>query len=166
MNLLQLGFLLLLFGVTLALVRISFIIYRSALTRDGSLSPQLSRLVFGRKQDSVLPPGGNWAFYLHRITGIGIALFLPLHIIDIAVYAFLPSRFDDLHQVYGTVYMRFFECGLLFALLFHAFNGIRIIAVDYFNIGYKTSLNSLRWLTGVVLVLSALGSIVILRPVL
>jgi len=159
---LQILFLTLLALVTGLLVQLTWNVIRWARVRDGGPSPSFLRLMRGR-DDSGLS-NSNWAFYLHRISGIGIALFLPLHILDIAVYAFIPEKFDDLHAIYGSTVMRIFECGLLFALLFHALNGLRIIAVDFFDWSTRTSVKILNVQTLLVLSISMWGSIIILEP--
>jgi len=74
---------------------------------------------------------GQWAFYAHRVSGFLVFAFLLLHIVDVSLVRW-PSLYDDVHRLYGNVLLRLFEVGLLFALLFHAFNGLRIIAVDFF----------------------------------
>ncbi|MFN2503860.1 MAG: succinate dehydrogenase, cytochrome b556 subunit [Acidimicrobiales bacterium] len=74
---------------------------------------------------------GQWAFIVHRVTGMLVFLFLLLHVVDVSLVRW-PSLYDDVHRLYGNVLLRLFEVGLLFALLFHAFNGLRIIAVDFF----------------------------------
>ena len=71
-----------------------------------------------------------------------------------------------MHELYGTAFMRVFECGLLFALCFHAFNGLRLIAIDVWDIGMTGALR-LLWLTmAVSIALTIAGSVVILWPVL
>ena len=75
------------------------------------------------------------AFYTHRLSGIAIFAFLALHIIDVSLFAISADLYDDVHELYGTVVMRVFECGLLFALLFHALNGLRLIAIDIWDLG-------------------------------
>ncbi len=42
-----------------------------------------------------------------------------------------PRVYDQIHSLYGNVLLRTFEVGLLFALLFHTLNGLRIVAVDF-----------------------------------
>lgn len=74
---------------------------------------------------------GQWAFYAHRITGFLVFAFLLLHIVDVSLVRW-PSLYNDVHRLYGNVLLRLFEVGLLFSLLFHALNGLRIIAVDFF----------------------------------
>jgi succinate dehydrogenase / fumarate reductase cytochrome b subunit len=74
---------------------------------------------------------GQWAFYAHRVTGFLVFAFLLLHVVDVSLVRW-PSLYDDVHRLYGNVLLRLFEVGLLFSLLFHALNGLRIIAIDFF----------------------------------
>jgi succinate dehydrogenase / fumarate reductase cytochrome b subunit len=91
-------------------------------------------------------PPGQWAFFAHRITGFLVFLFLLLHIVDVSLVRW-PDLYDDVHAVYGNVLLRVFEVGLLFALLFHALNGLRVIALDFFAGAVR---NERRLLAGVV----------------
>lgn len=163
MNLLQAIFLSLLILTMLFIWQFTRVVLRWAKVRDGGALPKLNRVLLGRTSDS--GESANWAFYLHRLSGIAIALFLPLHILDVAVFAFIPSEFEELHAIYGTAPMRIFECGLLFGLLFHSFNGIRIILVDYLDLSTKVAARTLQLLTLTVLFLTAWGSVIILGPV-
>lgn len=163
MNPLQVSFIALLILTTLLILQFTRVVIKWAKVRDGSSLPALNRVLLGRP--SLSGDSANWAFYLHRLSGIAIALFLPLHILDVAVFAFIPSEFEELHAIYGTTPMRIFECGLLFGLLFHSLNGIRIILVDYFNLSTKIAARSLQVLTLLVLILTVWGSVIILSPV-
>jgi succinate dehydrogenase / fumarate reductase, cytochrome b subunit len=84
-----------------------------------------------RAQTTYKGAPGQWAFLAHRVTGFLVFAFLLLHIVDVSLVRW-PSLYDDVHRLYGNVVLRLFEVGLLFALLFHALNGLRIIAVDFF----------------------------------
>jgi succinate dehydrogenase / fumarate reductase, cytochrome b subunit len=75
---------------------------------------------------------GQWAFVGHRISGVLVFLFLLLHIVDVSLINADPVLYDEVHQLYGNVLLRVFEVGLLFALLFHSLNGLRIVVVDFF----------------------------------
>jgi succinate dehydrogenase / fumarate reductase cytochrome b subunit len=105
------------------------------------------------------------AFYAHRLSGIAIFAFLALHIIDVSLFAISSDLYDDVHELYGTVVMRLFECGLLFALLFHALNGLRLIAIDAWDLGPSAASRILNGVVMVSLLVTLGGSIVILRPV-
>ena len=108
---------------------------------------------------------GQWAFLAHRVTGFLVFAFLLLHVVDVSLVRW-PSLYNDVHRLYGNVVLRLFEVGLLFSLLFHALNGLRIIAVDFFPaaIAYQ------RRLLAVAVVLTVAagvpGAVVILWPFL
>ncbi|HVL02881.1 MAG TPA: succinate dehydrogenase, cytochrome b556 subunit [Acidimicrobiales bacterium] len=75
---------------------------------------------------------GQWAFIGHRVSGVLVFLFLLLHIVDVSLINISAELYDEVHQLYGNVVLRLFEVGLLFALLFHSLNGLRIVALDFF----------------------------------
>src|SRR5699024_9369120 len=85
----------------------------------------------------------RYAAYLHRFTGIAVALFLVLHLFDVSLFAWSSSVYDDVHTLYSTPVMRIFECGLLFALVFHSLNGLRIFAIDVWDLGMQAALRVL-----------------------
>lgn len=74
---------------------------------------------------------GYLAWLLHRATGLGVLLFLLLHIFDIFLLAFGPEVFNELLVIYTAWWARIAEVFLLFGLLFHALNGARIIVQDF-----------------------------------
>ena len=62
--------------------------------------------------------------------------------------------------------MRVFESALLLAVLFHALNGLRLLAVDLLDLGLEPSRRALVGAVALTLVLGLGGSAVILAPVL
>jgi succinate dehydrogenase / fumarate reductase cytochrome b subunit len=107
----------------------------------------------------------RWAFYAHRISGFAVFAFLLLHIVDVSLYSLSRSRYDDVHRIYGSVVLRFFECGLLFAILFHTFNGLRLLGIDLGNLRVETSRRLLLIAVALTAVGGLAGSVVILKPV-
>jgi succinate dehydrogenase / fumarate reductase cytochrome b subunit len=75
---------------------------------------------------------GQWAYLVHRAAGLGVLAFLALHIFDIFLVAFGPTVFNDFLFLYKGPVARILEVFLLFGLLFHALNGLRIIVQDFF----------------------------------
>src|SRR5512136_1697430 len=73
----------------------------------------------------------QWAWAIHRVAGLGIFLFLALHIADIFVAAFGATVFNDLLFLYKGPPARILEIFLAFGLLYHALNGLRITAADF-----------------------------------
>lgn len=80
---------------------------------------------------------GMWSWLLHRITGLGILLFLFVHIVDISLIGFGPAAYDAGVLLFDTIVVRFLSLALIGAVLFHAFNGVRIMAIDFWRKGVR-----------------------------
>ncbi|HAX24809.1 MAG TPA: succinate dehydrogenase, cytochrome b556 subunit [Thermomicrobiales bacterium] len=76
---------------------------------------------------------GMIAWALHRLTGLGVLLFLLVHIADIFVISYGPAEFNSLLFIYHSLGFRLMEVLLVGALYYHAFNGIRIILIDFWD---------------------------------
>lgn len=76
---------------------------------------------------------GHYAFLLHRITGLGIVLFLVIHVIDIALVYLSPKGFLDVIALYQTTLFGIGEIALVFGVFFHGINGLRIAYFDMFK---------------------------------
>lgn len=74
---------------------------------------------------------GMWSWLLHRVAGLGILLFLLVHIVDISLLNFGPAVYDDGIALFGTTIVRLISLALIAAVLYHSFNGIRIILIDF-----------------------------------
>lgn len=74
---------------------------------------------------------GQWAWILHRVTGLGVVLFLMLHIFDIFLMAAGKETFETFLDLYTAAPFRILEAGLIFAVIYHALNGARVIIVDF-----------------------------------
>lgn len=73
---------------------------------------------------------GMWSWVLHRITGVAIFFFLLVHILDTALIRVSPEAYDAVIGTYKNPIMGLGEVALVGAIAYHAFNGLRIIAVD------------------------------------
>jgi succinate dehydrogenase / fumarate reductase cytochrome b subunit len=109
---------------------------------------------------------GWWAFWAHRVSGVAIFAFLALHLVDVSLYAVSAELYDEVHVLYGTLGLRLFECGLLLAILFHALNGLRLLAMDLFEIGPTMAGRLLFGVVAFTIALGAAGSAIILAPAL
>lgn len=76
---------------------------------------------------------GHWAFLLHRITGLGTGLFLTIHILDTALVYLAPRLYIEVIDLYQTTLFGIGEIFLVFCVLFHGVNGLRIAAFDMFR---------------------------------
>ena len=108
---------------------------------------------------------GQWAFLTHRVTGFLVFLFLLLHIVDVSLVA-RPDLYNQVHDLYGNVLLRLFEVGLLFALVFHALNGLRIVMVDFFPGAIRNERAMLKAVVVITTVVTVAGGFVILEPFL
>jgi succinate dehydrogenase / fumarate reductase cytochrome b subunit len=74
---------------------------------------------------------GQWSWVLHRVTGLGVVLFLTLHVVDTSWAVFHPDLYVKAIAVYQTPLFTIGEFALVACVIYHAFNGIRIIVFDY-----------------------------------
>lgn len=81
---------------------------------------------------------GQWAFVLHRLSGVALALYLMLHVLDISLVMYGP---DGPFNTFLAFYHQWpFRIGLILimaAVVYHAFNGLRIILMDLTSWGTK-----------------------------
>jgi succinate dehydrogenase / fumarate reductase, cytochrome b subunit len=74
---------------------------------------------------------GQWAWILHRVSGLGVMLFLVLHVFDIFLMAAGEEVFERFLLLYTAAPFRVLEAALIFAVIYHALNGLRIIIIDF-----------------------------------
>jgi succinate dehydrogenase / fumarate reductase cytochrome b subunit len=106
-----------------------------------------------------------WAWILHRVGGLGIMFFLIWHILDIFLMALGQEEFDRFLILYKAAPFRVMETFLIFGVIFHAFNGARIILLDFVPraMDYESEL---FWLVlGATLVIWAPAALVTLAPI-
>jgi succinate dehydrogenase / fumarate reductase, cytochrome b subunit len=80
---------------------------------------------------------GMWSWLLHRITGLGILLFLFIHIVDVSLLGFGPQVYNEGILLFDSVIVRLLSLALIGAVLLHAFNGVRIMIIDFWRKGVK-----------------------------
>ncbi|HKD75754.1 MAG TPA: succinate dehydrogenase, cytochrome b556 subunit, partial [Ktedonobacterales bacterium] len=80
---------------------------------------------------------GMWSWLFHRVTGVGILLFLLVHIVDITMLGFGPTVYNDALSVFATPVVRVISLALVGAVLYHSFNGLRIVIIDFWPKGAK-----------------------------
>lgn len=107
-------------------------------------SPASGATIPAPKKKSVIPGGtlyrgreGMWSWVLHRITGVGIYFFLLVHVLDTGLIRVSPEAYNIVIGHYQTPFMGVAEIALVGAVVFHAYNGLRIILVDFWNIGTR-----------------------------
>ena len=80
---------------------------------------------------------GMWSWVLHRITGIAIFFFLLVHVLDTALVRVSPEAYNAVIGQYQTPIMGIGEIVLVGGIAYHAFNGLRIILIDFWSKGAK-----------------------------
>ncbi|OKK20895.1 succinate dehydrogenase [Streptomyces sp. CB00455] len=96
-----------------------------------------------------------WSWVAHRVTGVLIFFFLFVHVLDTALVRVSPEAYDDVVATYKTPIVALLEYGLVAAILFHALNGLRVIAVDFWSKGPRHQKTMLWWVVGIWVVLMA-----------
>lgn len=74
---------------------------------------------------------GQWAWVLHRASGVAVLLFLFFHILDTALILLGPEWYNRIIQLYRMPLFGLSEIALFAAVLYHAVNGIRIVVIDF-----------------------------------
>lgn len=74
---------------------------------------------------------GHWSWLSHRLSGLAILLFLIIHVWDTANATFWPDAYAYTVEVFKWLPFSLGEIALMGAVLFHAFNGVRISLLDF-----------------------------------
>src|SRR3970040_773362 len=98
---------------------------------------------------------GQWAYLLHRITGLGTLLFLTVHILDTSTVYFFPSLYAHAIAIYRSTPFMLGEIVLVFCVLYHGTNGLRLALFDlYPNLWTEARQRSaFRWVLGAAILL-------------
>lgn len=109
---------------------------------------------------------GQWAWVLHRVSGVAVAFFLFVHILDTALVGFGPNVYNVVVGIYERPAVRVLEVLLVAAVLYHGGNGLRLIAIDFIPSAIKIN-RAMIW-TGAVLYAAIMIPVayLMLRPML
>ncbi len=80
---------------------------------------------------------GQWSYVFHRVTGVGVLLFLLIHILDTMLISWGPEHYDKIIQIYRNPFFKINEIVLFAAVVYHALNGVRIILIDFWSQGAR-----------------------------
>ena len=69
---------------------------------------------------------GMWAFAAHRITGIGLVVYLFLHLLLLSILAQGQAGWDSFVALARTPVFMALDVVLLAGVLFHGLNGVRV----------------------------------------
>ena len=71
------------------------------------------------------------AFALHRVSGLALAIFLPLHFWVLAQALTAPERLDEFLLWTDLPSVKIAEFGLVFLLAAHFLGGLRLLALEF-----------------------------------
>jgi fumarate reductase subunit D len=71
------------------------------------------------------------AYILHRLSGVLLALFLPLHFWVLSLAITNPQSLDSFLLLSENFAVKLAEFGLVFLLAVHMFGGLRLIALEW-----------------------------------
>ena len=72
-----------------------------------------------------------FAFIIHRVSGVALALFLPLHFYVLALALHAPAELDGFLIFAELPLVKLAEFGLVFLLAVHVFGGLRLMAMEW-----------------------------------
>lgn len=82
---------------------------------------------------------GFIAALLHRLSGIALAVFLPLHFLALATALNGAKALDSFLALTRQPLLQFLEFAIVVALAIHLALGLRVLAIEFFDFREKTA---------------------------
>src|SRR5205823_14256773 len=81
----------------------------------------VSRLKYRSLGSEIMYKGqsGMWSWLFHRISGLGILLFLLIHLVDISLLSFGPAVYNDNNLLFDQWELRLLSLSLIAVILDH-----------------------------------------------
>jgi len=91
--------------------------------------------------------GALWiAAMVHRISGVALACFLPLHFLTLGLAIDGEARLDGFLKWTANPAVKLAETALVFLLAVHMLGGIRVLVIE--NLPWRDGQKRLAWLAG------------------
>lgn len=71
------------------------------------------------------------AYIVHRLSGLGLAVFLPFHFWVLSLALSEPEKLDGFFLLTQSTIVKLAEFGLVFLLALHLFGGLRLMAMEF-----------------------------------
>jgi succinate dehydrogenase / fumarate reductase, cytochrome b subunit len=71
------------------------------------------------------------AWFGHRASGLGVLLYLFMHVVETSTVLLGPDVYNVAVGLFRNLPARLGEILLMAALVYHALNGLRVIAMDF-----------------------------------
>lgn len=94
-----------------------------------------------------------WAFLLHRLSGLGLAVFLPMHFWALGQALKGAAQLDGFLRLADQGLFKFAEWGLVILLALHMMGGVRLLLIEF---GSASGLRK-TWIAGAVGFAAATG---------
>jgi succinate dehydrogenase / fumarate reductase cytochrome b subunit len=107
---------------------------------------------------------GMWTWILHRGSGLAVLGFLFLHILDTSLVLLGPRAYNTMAGFYESALFRPLEVVLMFLVIYHAFNGLRVTLVDFWPRGVRYDKQLSRLVMAVTVLLFLPSALIMLRP--
>ena len=86
----------------------------------------------GRRRDAAHRRDLGWiATVVHRLSGLGLAIFLPMHFMVLALALNGPQALDGFLQWTHQPVVKLAEAGLVALLVVHLLGGLRLLAIEF-----------------------------------
>lgn len=72
-----------------------------------------------------------WAFIVHRLSGLGLAIFLPVHLYVLSLALTGPETLDGFLRWTDTPLVKVAESVLVILLAAHMAGGLRLLAIEF-----------------------------------
>ncbi|MEP1930078.1 MAG: succinate dehydrogenase, cytochrome b556 subunit [Roseibium sp.] len=72
-----------------------------------------------------------FAYAVHRVSGLGLAVFLPVHFYLLSMALTQPETLDHFLHIAENPLVKIAEFGLVFGLAAHMFGGLRLMAMEW-----------------------------------
>ena len=101
------------------------------------------------------------AAMVHRISGLALACFLPLHFLALALAIDGAARLDGFLAWTASPLVKLAETVLVFLLAVHMLGGLRVLVIE--NLPWREGQKRLAWLAGCVAI--AIAALFLIRTI-
>jgi len=105
---------------------------------------------------------GSFSYWLHRITGIGLAVYLLMHTFILSSAISGEAAFNERMGAVQTPFFAFLEIFLIAGVFIHMLNGLRITLADFF--GWSRMHKSIFWIIAIIFTALMVVTIMLLWP--
>ncbi len=102
------------------------------------------------------------AALVHRLSGLGLAIFLPLHFLALGLAIDGGAKLESFLRWSDAPLVKFAEGGLVFLLTVHLLGGLRLLMVE--NFAWRGGQKHFAVVAGVAAVLAALAYLLAVSP--